>query len=68
MIATIYTIDGVEHPHKEPIQLNNNFYRAVSEAEDIFGSKATNVSFERKSALLAAYVCNKEYRVLISEK
>ena len=68
MIATIYTICGIEYPYREPIKLNDNFYRAVSEAEGIFDSKATNVSFERKSAVLVAYIDDKEFRALISKE
>lgn len=68
MIATIYTIDGIEHPYRKPVKLNSNFYRAVSEAEDLFKSNATNVSFNRKSAVMVAYIEDKEYRVLISEE
>lgn len=65
MIGVFYGTNCVENPSKESIQLNINFYRAISEAEVLTGGKATNVSFERKSALISGYSDNE--RLLISE-
>lgn len=65
MIGVFYNKHCVENPNKEPIQLNINFYRAISEAEALTGGRATNVSFERKSALISGYSDNE--RLLISE-
>ncbi|CAM0104248.1 hypothetical protein VPH234P9_0037 [Vibrio phage 234P9] len=65
MIGTYYSRDGKQSTKHKPLQLNSNFYRAIPEAEAVCSGKATNVSFERKSALIVPHSDN--YRILISE-
>ncbi len=57
----------MEDPNIEPVKLNSNFYRAITEGEALIGGKDMMVSYRTKLALIKPH-SDSDVRLLISER